>query len=264
MLFVCTYNKQFSGSAQKMVSSFLRTQTEGNLLLCLEDYEEMVAELPKSDRILTFNLSQYPYLKGWLNANADVIPVRHGGKLAGCKCQPVDNWTGHTPKCANGFFRGRASQWFRKIASLKYVHDTFSCHKYVLGIDCDVEFRRNIPESMVDTYLGAYDAFVHQGPYRRSHSLYVEAGLIGFNFGRKGGGFLSHVFDFFANRNFRSFDRWDDSYAYSYVASKNIFAVNDVAVGELPANVNPSQAMLRGPFADFVIHNKGSHVDLIK
>ena len=84
-------------------------------------------ELPKHRKFIEYDLSQDEFLNRWLKENEDIIPAALGGKFEG--------------KFENKF-RYRASQWFRKIPTLKkameYDYDA------IVFVDSDVVFKFGI------------------------------------------------------------------------------------------------------------------------
>ena len=105
ILYTTSFNKHlYEATGKNLIQSFVHHKTAGDLLIAYED--EIDAIIPKHRKFLFHNLDCDDYLQNWLINNRDIIPEYLGGNYSGTFEEK---------------FNQRASQWFRKIASLKYA-----------------------------------------------------------------------------------------------------------------------------------------------
>tara|TARA_Y100000593_G_scaffold44291_1_gene84523 strand:+ start:973 stop:1737 length:765 start_codon:yes stop_codon:yes gene_type:complete len=242
ILYTTTFNdKLFNATGRGMITSFIHCRTEGDMLISHEG-----VELPKHRKFIEYDLSQDEFLNRWLKENEDIIPAALGGKFEG--------------KFENKF-RYRASQWFRKIPTLKkameYDYDA------IVFVDSDVVFKFGIHKgnkvSLTSNYVsevfGDNGVFCHYGKGRRAKNLGVECGFVGFHMTNGGREFLEIVIDIFDSGKFREYERWDDSYIFGEVIKSHPeIKVNDLVENELECDV-----VERGIFDSFITHDKGVH-----
>src|SRR6476661_7562538 len=104
----------------RLVESFLRTETEGTLLICHEGFPGAFAA--KQPGLRTYSLKRSTFLNSWLARNRDIIPPRFGGAAPECHCPvPGDPFSSHRFGCHAHWFNQNACRWFRKLVSLEYA-----------------------------------------------------------------------------------------------------------------------------------------------
>lgn len=256
--------KLYEISGKYMLQSFVNCQTDGDLLITYEDEQgvdfpnklrndvENLSSKTKS-KIHLYDLTYDAWLHEWVNNNKDVIPPEYGGTCVAYDNKIKDEWGTN--------FNRQAARWFRKIVSLNYViNNIYDKHyrKYydvLVLLDCDVVFKKYLPSSLVLQTLGEYEVFYHLGINRRQRQTGIEAGFMGFRLPSR---FLPIVFDCYQTGNYRKYERWDDGYIFRVLLDEhpNIASCDVVRphIEQCGAHVIP-----HGPFADYVIHNKGIH-----
>src|SRR5438105_903324 len=121
VLFVTSFTApMYEVTGRRLVKSFLRTRTEGRLLICHEGFDERAALTNR--KLLSFDILKSRLLANWLTANRDIIPTRFGGSAGPCDCpEPLAPFGKHREPCHGSWFNQNAARWFRKIASLEYA-----------------------------------------------------------------------------------------------------------------------------------------------
>jgi len=242
ILYTTTFNETlFNATGQGMITSFVRCKTEGDMLIAHEG-----VELPKHRKFIEYDLSKDEFLNRWLKENEDIIPVALGGKFEG----EFENK-----------FRHRASQWFRKIPTLKkameYDYDA------IIFVDSDVVFkfgeRDGIKEGLTSDYIfevfGDCGMFCHYGEGRKARRLGVECGFVGFHMNNGGREFLEIVIDIFEDGKFRKYERWDDSYIFGEIIKSH----PEIKINDLVENSLECDVVEEGIFNSYITHDKGVH-----
>ena len=211
ILYVTTFNLRiWKASAKDMITSFFKSETEGDLLLCYEGFkynprkpifmESRKIRENQIDRIITYNMSRNPFLMGWLKENEDVIPKAMGG-IANQK---------RTPQAFLPW-NFRAAGWFRKIVTMNYAMETYG-KKYdaIVFLDADSRVIKKMPSTLIRRAFNGRSFFYHWGKERPKKGLGVESGFIGFKTDRHGRFALDFWVNKYRNKVFRRYMMWDD------------------------------------------------------
>lgn len=99
----------FAATGRRLVESFFKSGTEGNLLMCHEGFDG-VPPL-RQRRLRAHDLNRSPLLQSWLRDHADIIPKRFGGRAGECACaNPKDPFARHNPGCPGGWYNRNAAR----------------------------------------------------------------------------------------------------------------------------------------------------------
>ena len=86
ILYITSFNKQiYKWSAIRLISSFIKLDIKGDLLICYEDDDYLdniksyILKYVKNINIYFYQLSQDPFLIKWLDDNKNLIPKEYGG-----------------------------------------------------------------------------------------------------------------------------------------------------------------------------------------
>ena len=264
ILYVTSFNKRlFRITGYNMVHSFLDTDTEGDLFITYED--DILQDLPKSDKLIYHNLDENEFLQDWLQDNSDIIPIKYGGAYPECtRCRnPKDIWHGHQPNCLNGGWHTRVGQWFRKIAALNESLKHEDKYDIIIFADCDVEFLQRIPEKYIHDVIENFGSFYHLGLYRLAKNFGIESGFIGFNKNNRGYELLRRVIDSFVTKDFRRFERRDDGYVFRKIFEESEdIKKKDVVYSSRESRYDSARELDvvgNGMFGEYIAHRKGMH-----
>ena len=262
LLYVTSFNKRlYNATGRQLIQSFLQHKINNKLLIT---YEENAAEkIPKKDNFIFYNLENDIVLKEWLERFKYLIPAYYGGTAPDCSCHIVkerDNWDKHKLGCAHSEWNRRASQWFRKIVSLKEALKLNP--ERIVFLDSDVYFLRHVNLAIIKTTFDNKGLFYHLGKYRKKIGTGIESGVIGFAREHGGFRFLQAVIDCFLSGDFRQYIRWDDGYIFKMMLDKlgKTFPHRDLVV----QHRNTSHVVQLGVLANFFCHNKGWHLRVHK
>lgn len=247
ILWVTSFNQTlYDLSGRKLVESFLKTNSTGQLLVCHEKMNYVAPDV----RVKAHEISEYPFLKEWLRVNQDIIPQIYGGSAAFSKAVFRNYWN------------VKASLWFRKIASLHLALTLYGGEvDAIIWIDSDCVITRTLTEELVVKAFDKAQTFYHLGDDRLNGS--IESGLIGFRAPWK---VLHRTFKMYTSGAFRQEIRWDDGYIFRVVIKKSPEGTRDLVNLETKGkmkleyrNAKSKDVIHRGPFRDYVLHNKGQH-----
>jgi len=276
ILYVTSFNEKFFECTGKaMVESFTDQQVNGDLLITRDGLEtkdyQMWLEGIRSKRrgaleighnVYDYCLDYDPMLHVWVEDNASIIPKVHGGLYTQKNCDDkgcpgkIGEWKGHFKNCPGGGWNYRAAGWFRKIVSLNHALHLGQQYRAIIFVDSDTLFTRTLAPSYVYNVFGGYDMFYHRGPVRTAKKTSIESGFIGWHEGC-GYDLLQRVINEFTSGEFRQYPRWDDGYVFWRVVDKyqGAYKVKDIAGKEATLDT-----LEHGPFAEYVTHNKGTHM----
>lgn len=261
IIYCTTFNSiLYQASGQALLKSFALHMPENHLLVCYEDDIRELIIKHHVNKLSLYNLDNDFFLDNWLNKNADIIPEKYGGQWKGCDCGPQDNYLkGHRKQCPSMGFNARAACWFRKIATLHLAYKID--YDIIVFVDCDSVFKKNIPDKLIEDTIQDNELAYHLGPHRKSRDTGIESGFIIF---QKPFNFLDRVIDSYTSKDFRKYDRWDDGYVIKRVLyrSPDIKAID--LVGFYPVETIGSRVMERGPFSQYIRHDKGKHSAQLK
>jgi len=240
ILYVTSFNEHLHKvTGRAMLESFVYHKTEGDLLIAHEDGLDKL--IPHHRKFIFHDLEEDELLAWWLKENEDIIPVALGGKFEG-------EYSGVHK------FNQRAAQWFRKIVALNRAMDIKDEYDAIIFLDSDIVVNKHLPASKIEEIFDEHSMFYHLGPYRRGAGTGIESGVIGFNLKTMGGVLLGIVINKFKSGEFKKYIRWDDGYVFRMVVEENShIPTRDVV------DANESSVVEFGPFAEYLVHNKGIH-----
>lgn len=261
-LYVTSFSKTlFQASGHLMIESFVKNQI-GDLLVAYEtfNFPAVVVNVPQIKHV---DIMQYPFLINWLKDNENVIPTIFGGKMpAPSESGPPDG-NKKLQKKVHDYWNKKASLWFRKVAALHYAINHYPEYDNIVWIDCDCIFKQKLPENLINTLLKNHDIFYHQGAYRNSKNFGFETGFIGFKKGN-GTNVINLVSNFYINKKYIALNRWDDGYIFKVIIQelekKKKLKTIDLVDSNKPGK--RLEAINKGLFCDFLLHNKGLHKNL--
>lgn len=249
ILYVTSMNKKiYELSGIRLLSSFLETNMKNDLLITYEEDNEFLEKLD-SRNIMTFNMTNYDYLNNWLKENEDIIPEKYGGLYNRNTC---------TNKILNLFmkdeFNEKCSLWFRKIASLNYALNNYNKYDYIVWVDADCIFTKNIQSNVLIQQFYGTNCFFHLGRKRHKMCGAIESGFIGFK-KSKGYKLLNNIINEYSNKQFLKYKRWDDG----FIMARIILNSNIKSIDLMPTNIYHLEPLLFSFFKDYIYHYKGSH-----
>lgn len=250
----------YEASGKSLLKSFLAHDVIGKFFVGVEGINPppKFHELPgaRAEQFVSHDVSADPWLKEWLEKNADVIPEHLGGTNSGkCECPggPFEvHDKRHTMPCIGHWFNRNASRWFRKIVTqrraIEYAQGQDISH--VIWLDSDCVFRRRV------TARNAVDWFKRQAFfYLKSRRPIMEAGVLGFDLIQDGQQILDAVVQCYDSGNFRKHARWDDSAVYQKFVDRATIKTIDIALG-----VGKHAAVVpHSPLHLYLAHDKGRH-----
>ncbi|MFN7919120.1 MAG: hypothetical protein U0Q16_03430 [Bryobacteraceae bacterium] len=248
LLWVTSFGKDmYEATGQRLVRSFLRTRSTGDLLLCAEGGAGAETRHP---RVRRFELEESPVLARWLAANRDIIPVELGGEAGECDCPATDVFRGHHEGCPSVWWNKNASRWFRKVVAVDYATSLGDDHT-VIWLDSDCRFRKRVDEEVVRSWFGRARLFIHKSPKR----AVVESGVMGFR-GEGGRRFVSLVMRRFVSGRFRRDPRWDDGYQFQRVLDLH----PEITRRDLAKGISGNMHVVENsPVGEYLAHQKGVH-----
>jgi len=258
ILYVTTFNEKiFNATGNKMINSFLSSGSEGDMLVCPENFKFRLSSIKRvnsspdlSKRFHVYDIAKSKFLKSWLSENNDVIHPEMGGAA--------------TIKRSPGSFlpwNVRAAGWFRKIVSLDYAlneyYDKYDC---IIFVDSDCSWVGKIDSNLIEKAFAGTSFFYHWGREREKKMMGVESGFVGFRCDKDGTDWLTTWINKFRNKTFRMYMRWDDGGMLGYVVRERADLTGSDLVKRYNDNgKSQSHVIERGMFAKYIVHNKGVH-----
>ena len=246
ILYVTSFAKDmYEATGKYLLKSFKDTKQSGIMLVCME---HMDIKKPQ-DSCIYYRLDKNPILIDWLENNKSYIPEYLGG-TATEENNPVVFTSANR----------KASRWFRKVVSLYYAYKTYGERfKYIIWIDSDCLFKRQIPISKMNSVFTNYTAcFYYLGSKRFRDDKGVESGFIGFS--KKNNGYLiiDTIMNIYISQNYLKYIRWDDGYIFKVTIGllSNHLKCIDLAFKSNIVDVINEHGTF---FADYVTHKKGLH-----
>ncbi len=238
-----------------LIDSFLKTQTDNELLCCHEGKIDEINRL-EHQSLRKYDLDTSAFLHSWLEANKDIVPVALGGAAELCRCPEPDNpYAEHVSRCPYSWFNKGASRWFRKIVSLDVAlrEETDA----VVWIDSDCRFKKSLPATVWLSLFSEHAALYHKSPQR----AVIESGVLAFRLNTYGKDLLKLVIDTYRSGDFRKEERWDDGYIFQKVFERHPeLPSRDLAIAALTFDfVLPSS-----PIGDYIEHYKGVHGTVLR
>lgn len=250
ILYLTSFNKElYEASGKKLIESYKKTnQLQYSNLLCT--YENM--PLPVDENIIFFDITNNKILTNFLNLYSDKIPKYLGGKTEPCKCKnPCGKQTkDHIRGCYFTWWNRNCFRWFKKVVSL--VEAAFSSAKYLIWIDSDCEFKKQITSDFIKNLFQDNTVIFMKGNGR----IVDETGFFGIKLDTKGREFINRLYDFYMNGDVFNLIRWDDGYVFTKLHQRMYPYIKS---RDLVLNSNGSRVMERSLIKQYVIHNKGIH-----
>lgn len=243
----------YAASGKGMVASFVATKTEGSLLVSYEGGGEAADLCKKYPNVLGYDLEQSSFLASWLQANADVIPERLGGKYKKCTCPNPSNphSKSHRPGCPGAWFNAHASRWFRKIVTLDEALGISSGYDIFVWVDADCRFKKRLTAETVLGFFKGAAVFYLKSVQR----LAPESGVLGFHLERGGAEFIENVVARYRSGLFRKSPRWDDGYQFGEEIKAGTCKCVDLATRA----TGHADVVCNSPLAPYIDHDKGKH-----
>lgn len=248
ILFVTSFTAEmYSVSGERLVRTFGTTQKSNRLLIATEGMEAV----PQTERLLVHDLGTDRCLSSWLARNSDRIPIHLGGETAICGCPNAAKM--HTPDHVNGchwqWMNRNASRWFRKVPSIRAAFG--AGFRYVMWLDSDCFFKRDMPLEFFRSCLGAGHFF-----YFRGERPAPETGIMGFDLARGGRHVLGRLLRQYRTRRYLNYERWDDGYQVGVLLDEGLIQGVDMVRGK---GLGTAHVMPHTPMWAFVEHEKGAH-----
>lgn len=184
-------------------------------------------------------------LKAFLTQNAKNIPQKYGGFLPPCECGQK-----HVYACPNSLWNHSAYRWFHKVVTLYQCVDLFQSD-YLVWIDCDSFFKRELPEEKIREVLHGAAIGYLQGNTREA----IESGFLIFDFASgQGQEIIRQWYSRYERGVIFTDHRWDDGFQLTKLLTLGRWKKTDLAldyVGYDPAS--------RCSLHEYFQHNKGSH-----
>ena len=255
LAYVTSFNPELYEATGKDCLDSWAEHVGGELYAYHEDFPDDFEGLPHVTHYI--DVMELPFLQKWLDMNSDIIPTKLGGKFV-CKCPGAGKQRfnkGHKKNCPGGGFRGRASQWFRKFASLYHcVAINQRRVKAIVWVDTDIVFKQRLPDKVVLDKLGDSAMLYHMGPTRRQANVGAETGFWVINV--EGGiEILDDMYRRFMDGRFRKYHRWDEAWMLWEVLKDRKYNARDVVTKRTPTG----HVVEAGEFAKYITHNKGIH-----
>lgn len=268
-LFVTSFSPDlYEASGKRLLESFLAVQRpacpQDELLVCYEGRHTRYDFRPAG--LLPSPLDSDPFLRAWLETNADIIPDYLGGTATRCSCPDTEErHAKHRPGCHWQWMNRNASRWFRKVASLREAYDSGARH--VVWLDADAYFKAPLPHKYLAKKLARAGLF-----YFRGHRPGVESGILGFDMEQGGGDFVLALCRRYTSGEFRADERWDDGYQIARVLDTcptvRAKAVDLVHPTRYKAGKHRTNNVIpTTDIAEFLVHDKGRHgtgLDIMK
>lgn len=252
--YLTSFNKKlYDATAKHCIKSFSKHQT--NPLIAT--YEGEIDNLYFGDNPTTYvDMSNNGDLLNWQRDNSDIIPKELGGNFI-CKCNYDKKFPqkGHVKGCLAGGMKRRAVHWLRKPISWKLVADKME-EGYLVWVDCDSIFLRNIPDQMIEEYAKDYDICYHWGNFRRQKGMGIESGFVIFNLNNNGKYIINKIHHYMTSGKFRDEKKWDDGGLLGILVDRFEKNLKQRDLTPRCPHINP---ITIGPFNQYYYHDKGVH-----
>lgn len=246
----------YAATGVHLTESFLASHADREMLCCHEGNIEDMRPM-EHERIRRYDLNTSEFLRSWLHANRDVIPVALGGEAERCGCEfPDEPYADHRPYWPYTWWNKNASRWFRKIVSLEVAMT--ESPDVIVWLDLDCRFsKEKLPAELWSSLFREHSVLFHKSPDREV----IESGVIAFRMDTYGIRTLNAVIETYRSGAFRTEDRWDDGYIFQRVIERfPEVPARDLATSSSTLGfVLPSS--LLGPYLD---HYKGVHGPVLR
>jgi len=242
----------WEGSASRLVSSYVATQTPDRLVAYAEGMD-----LPATPNAQGFRLEGDPILTAFLRKNAAVIPAELGGtaRRPECRC-PKGPFDAHSKRhrlpCVGYWFCRNAYRWLRKVVAAKRAADAHPDYDVLMWVDADAGFSQRVSPEVVAQWFprGAGVA------YTKSRRTAIETGVVGYHLRQGGRVVLDNLVRRYVTGAFRADQRWDDCVQLE----RAINASRGVTAVDLATDVGPNNTVIQfSPMGPYLTHDKGHH-----
>jgi hypothetical protein len=265
-LYVTTFNKDlYQKSGKDLITSFHLHITNGDLLVCYEDFNFS----DDSFRVIPYNLEKDPYMNKWLQENKEIIPKKYGGTAGDdsdyFKDNTPDYWGGSKGQYWANY---RASRYFRKIVSLNYALSNFSeKYDYIFVVDCDCIFKKNINKELISTLFENETSMIYfWSRFRKKINRGPETGFTGYCKRNKGFEFAKIICNCFSSGEFIKYKYWDDGYVIGQIIneykSNKKFKLKDL-VGHLNSKTTRVMDIKDQSLFEYIKHFKNKHKESV-
>ena len=255
-LYVTSFTEtMFRLSGYRLIDSYIKhdIHLDGDLLCCVEGFH-----LPTDNHesILQYDIDGSSFLNQWQSRYSYLIPsnLNIGGTA--------------TPESyPKAFTRWnyRAALWFRKIASLHYAKEfiaTTDKYSRIVWIDSDCVWTKTLNPTFWHPFQ-RHRCLYHFGPIREKIGHGIESGILVFN--PTGYYLLDRVFQMYTDGSFEKCKRWDDGWIFKKIFLKEKKGCHELVCYPLPAGCKTeTEVILRGPFREYIRHDKGRHTFLFQ
>jgi len=266
ILYITSFSETlFKASGHNMINSFIQHKIEGDLFVGYESFNfSQYITSESHPNILSSDIMEYDFLKDWIQNNKDVIPVIFGGNMKPTSDGPPPDGNKILQNKVYTYWNKKASLWFRKVATMLFALNKYGeLYDCIVWVDCDCLFLKQLPSAIIENIFKISDVFYHQGQYRNLKDFGFETGLIGF---KKGAGYdiIKDVCNMYQTRKYIDLNRWDDGYVFKIIIQKltNKNKIKSIDLVDNGKKGKRLDAINKGLFVEFVIHNKGMHKKL--
>lgn len=257
IIYVTTFAADmYEASGRHLIESFAAQNTEGFLLACTENMNDI--PVSAQHNVAYVPVGEDPFLVRWLKQHEDIIPDHLGGKAKGaCLCRggPFEaHDKRHKMPCIGYWFCRNASRWFRKVVALHKASELFGGGRdtVLIWIDSDCRFTDKVTKPVVQSWFPGRAAVF----YHKFDRPVLEAGIVGYRLDAGARKVLDLFFEVYRS-DFRSYDRWDDSYVLQKVVFRLRTTVPSV---DLATGKGANAAVIPfSPVGRYIEHRKGSH-----
>ena len=209
VLFVTSFNKElYEASGKNLIKSYKKTnQIQYSSLICGIDYD---VGYQTEESIIWWPLRHNSILTNFLNTYKDKIPEYLGGTAKPCNCKEpwAKNEKHHIKGCHFTWWNRNCFRWLNKLALIDDVV-TYYDSKYIIWIDSDCIFKKQMSEHFLDHIFKGSDLVYFKGPAR----LVDETGVFGIRLNERGRSFIMKLKQLYMSGYIFKLKRWDDSYA---------------------------------------------------
>ena len=244
----------YQATGRSLVESYERSQSCGKMFIAGERLSDFRNNSPEKVIMLP-DPGDSADLQGFIANNKDIIHKEFGGDWTGpCSCPKPDDPKDkrHKAGCPGSWFCKHAIRWFRKFLALRsFIQASYLGYTYVIWVDSDVLFKKQVSETDVNNWFNRHDVFFLKGPKRKVW----ETGVIGFS-AERGLTLVQDSYDSLQDGSFRKLPRWDDGYVFQVTAE----AMPKLKAIDLATNASGhADVVPHSPIHPFLTHNKGTH-----
>lgn len=250
ILYTTSFNEEiYESSGRKLIASFKKTIQPAYLFCTFENMP-----LPIDEDVIFKNITKHSLLEDFLFLYKEYIPIYLGGTAFPCICpEPYSKLDQkHKKGCHFTWWNRNCFRWFRKIVTLNEA--IASDCKYLIWIDSDCIFKKQISEHFLDHLFDNHDLIYMKGGARFAD----ETGIFGIHLNDKGRLFILNLKKKYMSGEVFKLRRWDDGYVFMKLRLSSNIQTRDL----VPKNCEVTRVAEKSLLKDYIQHNKGSHGDL--